>query len=248
MDATAWFSSSVTEIPAKTGLPKRKSYDPLLEDDEEDDVNLNAQMIPIEDDFVAETGIDCTLTQEAEEAGNVYAPHFPIDATDDIHVLLTTPHGVRKTILAIETSDDVSRDIEVKFKFWGPEKKGTYEYQVFVKSSSYVGCDIEKYFKFKVLGADQIPKVEAHPLDESLKHMPTWQEQMRNPDADFSRPPSDSDDSDEDEDAGSGKANKLRQRWKERKERKRKEAEIKRRKAEQKLSGESSSYSDEEET
>ena len=35
-------------------------------------------MIPLEDDFVPETGIDCTLTQEAEEAGDVYAPYMPV--------------------------------------------------------------------------------------------------------------------------------------------------------------------------
>jgi len=117
---------------------------------------------------------------------------------------------------------------------------------VLVKSSSYVGCDTEQNFKFKVLGADQIPKVEAHPLDESLKHMPNpWQGQMPNPDGLALE--SDSDDSDEDaDDACAERASKTRQHWKEGPDKKRKEAEIKRRKAEQKLSGESSSDSDEE--
>merc|ERR1719333_1459987 len=209
MDATAWFSSSVTKGPPKTTkLPKRLGYTDVEEEDEDGDVPLNLQMGPLEDDFVAEPSVQCTLTQEAAEAGNAYAPYFPTDVADEIHVGLTS-HGVGKTVLAVESSDDVSREVEVKFQFWSPENKGTYEYQVFVKSSCYVGCDVEKHFKFKVVGADQIPKLEAHPLDESLAHMPTWQELMLNPDGD-SPELSDSEDSDEDDD--SEEANKSPQR------------------------------------
>ena len=69
--------------PKKTDeFPKRISYyedyDDEDDDDDEEPADLNVQMIPLEDDFVPETGIDCTLTQEAEEAGDVYAPYMPV--------------------------------------------------------------------------------------------------------------------------------------------------------------------------
>merc|ERR1712224_455774 len=105
------------------------------------------------------------------------------------------------------------------------EKRGTYEYQVFVKSSSYVGCDVDARFQMKVLNAAEIPKIDAHPLDDALKRTPTWQEQMLNPDGAVPEL-SDSDDSDEDEDFE--KVNKQQQRWREKMERERKHAEIKR--------------------
>ena len=60
----------------KKGFPKRKDYEDDDEDADEED--LNFQMVVLEDNFVAETGIDCTLTQEAEEAGDVYAPYLPV--------------------------------------------------------------------------------------------------------------------------------------------------------------------------
>jgi len=229
----------VTEGPKsnKKELPKRKAYTGLDDDDDYDD-DLNVQAIPLEDGFVPETGITCTLTQEAEEAGDVHAPSLPSAVPDDIVVIVTTP-GSNRSIRAIETSDDVSREVEVEFQFWSPEAKGTYKHQVFVKSTCYLGCDVETDFQFKVLGADQIPKIEAHPLDKTLKHR--WQELLANPDRVLPEE-SDSDDSDEDED--SEEANKRRQRWRENKAKKREDAEIKRRKAEQNLSGESSSDSD----
>ena len=143
---------------------------------------------------------------------------------------------------------------------------------MFVKSSCYVGCDVEAFCKIKVslrdgyirclrfgtyacvcnchglsaipkpnvsrqvLSADQIPQIKAHPLDEKLKHMPTWQEQMLNPDGDVPEL-SESDDSDEDED--SEEANLRRQRKQEEKERAKKEAEAKRAAEEEESSVES---------
>ena len=88
----------------------------------------------------------------------------------------------------------------------------------------------------QVLSADQIPQIKAHPLDEKLKHMPTWQEQMLNPDGDVPEL-SESDDSDEDED--SEEANLRRQRKQEEKERAKKEAEAKRAAEEEESSVES---------
>ena len=72
----------VTEGPKKTGDCQRKGYTMVEEDDEDDEVDLNVQMIPLQDDHVSETGIDCTLTQEAEEAGDVYAPYLPVSLFD----------------------------------------------------------------------------------------------------------------------------------------------------------------------
>ena len=72
----------VTERPKKTVEYKRKGYTMLEEDDEDDDVDLNVQMVPLQDNFLPETGIDCTLTQEAEEAGDVYAPYLPVSLFD----------------------------------------------------------------------------------------------------------------------------------------------------------------------
>jgi len=50
-----------------------------------------------------------------------------------------------------------------------------------------------------------IPKIEAHPLDEKLKHKPSWQEQMPNPEGYLHQSERDSD-----EDEGSEEANKFR--------------------------------------
>jgi len=241
MDATAWFSSSILKGPKKTDeFPKRISYyedyDDEDDDDDEEPADLNVQMIPLEDDFVPETGIDCTLTQEAEEAGDVYAPYMPDEMSDSLHVICTTSRGVSKTLVGAARTHDMSREVESQLRFWGPEKQGTYEYQVFVKSSCYVGCDVEAFCKIKVLSADQIPQIKAHPLDEKLKHMPTWQEQMLNPDGDVPEL-SESDDSDEDED--SEEANLRRQRKQEEKERAKKEAEAKRAAEEEESSVES---------
>ena len=67
----------MTQAPKKKkGFPKRLSY----QDDDDEDMDLNVQMVPLEDGFVAETGIDCTLTQEAQEAGDAYAPYLPVSS------------------------------------------------------------------------------------------------------------------------------------------------------------------------
>jgi len=223
LDAATWFSSAVTERPKKTVEYKRKGYTMLEEDDEDDDVDLNVQMVPLQDNFLPETGIDCTLTQEAEEAGDVYAPYLPDEMSDDLHVICTVTRGPRKALHAIEKTSDMSREVEVKLRFWSPEKPGTYEFQLFVKSSCYVGCDVDTFFKIEVLPASMIPKVEAHPLDEKLKHEPTWQEQMLNPEGYQHESESDSD-----EDEDSEEANQRRQRKREEKEKAQEEAEAKR--------------------
>jgi hypothetical protein len=134
----------------------------------------------------------------------------------------------------MEKTSAMSREVEVKLRLWSPDKPGTYEFQLFVKSSCYVGCDVSTFFKIEVLAASMIPKIEAHPLDEKLKHEPSWQEQMLNPEG---YQLSESDDSDEDED--SEEANLRRQRKQEEKERAKKEAEAKRAAEEEESSVES---------
>merc|ERR1712226_1277111 len=97
----------------KEGIPKRKSYT-MVEEDDDDDTDLNAQMVLLEDNFVLEAGIDCSLTQEAEEEGLVYAPYFPDDLVDDLHVVLAISRGVRKAVQAIDRTKDPSREAEIK--------------------------------------------------------------------------------------------------------------------------------------
>lgn len=205
LDATAWFSSAVTEGPKKTGEFQRKGYTMVEDEDEDDEVDLNVQMIPLQDNHVPETGIDCTLTQEAEEAGDVCTPYLPEEMSDDLHVICTVTRGARKALTGMEKTSDMSREVEVKLQLCSPDKPGTYEFQLFVKSSCYVGCDVSTFFKIEVLPASMIPKIEAHPLDEKLKHKPSWQEQMPNPEGYLHQSERDSD-----EDEGSEEANKFR--------------------------------------
>ena len=64
-------------------------------------------MIPLEDDFVPETGIDCTLTQEAEEAGDVYAPYMPVSM---FYIIL---HFCRRTPLSLNIMEALRKNCRV---------------------------------------------------------------------------------------------------------------------------------------
>ena len=45
--------------------------------------------------------------------------------SDDLHVICTVTRGPRKALHAIEKTSDMSREVEVKLRFWSPEKPGT---------------------------------------------------------------------------------------------------------------------------
>ena len=46
------------------------------------------------------------------------------DVLDKIYVVFTTSRGLQKNIQTIESTKDVSREVEVKIQFWSPEQNG----------------------------------------------------------------------------------------------------------------------------
>jgi len=155
-------------------------------DDDEDDKVYEGDLLTIE------VCITRTNLKEGEKAGLVHAPRFPFPKVEAWWILCGTTEG---KIITIDKVSDSDRVVKHKIKFLAP-KQGEYEFDLFVKSNSYLGLDHKQKIKIKTHDPSALPQYKIHPDDAQLDDEPTLFEEMM---AANIEEDSDSDDSDDEE-------------------------------------------------
>ena len=156
-----------------------------------------------EDDKVYEGDL-CTIRvritrnnlTEGEKAGLVHAPLFPFPKQEAWWIILGTKEG---KIVHIEKVGNSNRTFDHSIKFLAP-RVGEYDFDLFVKSSSYIGLDQKHAVKLTTLDNSTLPEYKIHPDDAVLDDEPTLFEEMLN--ANIER--DSDDDSDEEEEDTKG--------------------------------------------
>ena len=119
--------------------------------------------------------------EEGEEATHVYAPHFPVVKAESWWVIcnvigetgmIAAPSGIKK--ITSLTREVVVSDIKVV----APKAPGKYNYMIYVKSSDYIGLDVECKVEINVRPDTEAPKFVAHPDDLALDKEPTLFQQV----------------------------------------------------------------------
>ena len=68
-----------------------------------------------------------------------HAPYYPIDKKPTWWIILADPKN--KRIITVTKLSSLSTEQTARLQFQAPENPGNWNFQVFIKSDSYVGCD-----------------------------------------------------------------------------------------------------------
>jgi len=130
-----------------------------------------------EQDFVS---LNIKLTrnnvEEGEEAGYVHSKKFPGLKKESWWFLLGNAENNK--IIALKQGKGQGRVMEESIQFWAPPKAGTYSFDVYAMSDSYMDLDIHRQIKMEVMPAADLPAYQAHEEDLELDNEPTLFEQV----------------------------------------------------------------------
>jgi translocation protein SEC63 len=133
------------------------------------------------------------------KCGLVHAPHYPFPKRESWWILLGQVDSGK--IISAEKIESQNHQIEHQIKFMAPPQ-GSYEFDLVVKSSDYIGCDYSTKITIECLDNATLPEYKIHPEDAKLDDEPTlWEELMNVNVEDDSDDDSDDDVPDDDEDA-----------------------------------------------
>jgi translocation protein SEC63 len=121
----------------------------------------------------------------------VHAPYFPFPRQEAWWICLGTNDG---KIINIEKVTKSGKVIEHNIKFLAP-RVGTYDFDLYIKSNSYMGLDQKQKVSLTTLDNSVLPEYKVHPDDAELDDEPTLFEEMLNANIE-----QDSDSEDEEED------------------------------------------------
>ena len=170
-------------------------------DDDEDDKVYEGDLCTVEVTIIRNN------LEDGERVGPVHAPFFPFPKKEAYWVLL----GQMKQgkIISIEKVTSQAKKITHRIRFLAPPT-GRYEFDLLVKSNSYVGCDKELNVEVETMDNSTLPEYKVHPDDAELDDVPTLFEDMLN--ANIEQDSDDSDDEEEeDEPPKTGAASKKEQ-------------------------------------
>lgn len=159
----------------------------IFVDDDEDDNVYEGDLMTVQ------VKIKRNNLEEGEEAGLVHAPHFPMPKKEAWWIILGTKQG---KIVSIDKIADPSKEFTHDIKFLAPGQ-GTYKFDLYVLSNSYIGLDKKDEVEFTTLDASVLPEYKVHPEDAELDDEPTLFEEMLN--ANIEEDSDSDDDSDDDE-------------------------------------------------
>lgn len=112
----------------------------------------------------------------------VYAPYFPDDKRINWWVLIGDLRNGRMLVNPSKVSDLVD-ETTLKFQFQGPPEAGSFSFNLFIKSDSYLGIDLREELDLTVVPSSQLPE-ESEPDDEisepEVGTMASQMAQMRN--------------------------------------------------------------------
>jgi translocation protein SEC63 len=157
----------------------------FVDDDEDDQVYEN-------DLVTVQVKITRNNLADGEKAGLTHAPKFPFPKREAFWIIL----GQLKEgkIISIEKVLNPNKNVVHQIKFMAPPK-GTYHFDLVVKSDGYVGIDETHRVEMVTLDSSSLPEYKVHPDDAVLDDEPTLFEEMLNAHIE-----KDSDDEDEDSD------------------------------------------------
>jgi len=134
---------------------------------------------------------------DGDKATIAHAPRFPFPKLEAWWVLLGTREG---KIISVDKITKPDKTFSHKIKFMAP-RQGTYEFDLYVKSTAYVDLDYKGKVKLVTLDNSVLPEYVIHPDDANLEEEPTLFEDMMNTNVEEdSDDETDSDDDDDDDD------------------------------------------------
>lgn len=161
-------------------------------DDDEDDKVYEGDLCTVK------VSITHNNVAEGESMGLAHAPLFPYPKQTAWWIILGTKEG---KIINIEKVSATNKTITHSIKFLAP-RQGEYNFDLWVKSNAYIGCDQKHSVKLTTLDNSALPEYKVHPDDAELDDEPTLFEEILNAHIE-----QDSDDeSDDESDAGDAKA------------------------------------------
>ena len=132
---------------------------------------------------------------EGEKIGLVHAPLFPYPKQTAWWVILGTKEG---KIINIEKINATEKVVSHSIKFLAP-RVGEYNFDLWVKSSAYIGCDFKDTVQLTTLDNSSLPEYKVHPDDAILDDEPTLFEEILNAHIEQDSDDEDSDDESDDE-------------------------------------------------
>jgi translocation protein SEC63 len=166
----------------------------IYTDDDEDPAVYEGDLVTVE------VTITRNNLQAGEKAGLVHAPFFPFPKKEAWWVILGQVQAGK--IVSIEQLNNPLQIVVHKIKFMAPPK-GSYVFDLLVKSNGYVGCDVQTKVEMECKDASTLPEYKVHAEDAELDDEPTLFEEMLN--ANIERDSDDEDSDDEDEASDDGK-------------------------------------------
>ncbi|KAJ1967630.1 secretory subunit [Dispira parvispora] len=153
MTFTATLTTKGDKAPITPVTPKQPKYEDLGEE----------EIVEDEDD-----GVNKLFTNDPDAAsGNVpevFAPYCAIPKHSFWWLILGDLSSGRFTVDPIRITD-LSSSKSIKIQFQAPPKPGTYSLNLFIKSDSYMGCDVSEDLEFKVHQTSELP-YESEPEDD----------------------------------------------------------------------------------
>lgn len=139
-----------------------------------------------------------------EKIGLAHAPLFPYPKQSAWWVILGTKEG---KIINIEKIVATEKVVSHSIKFLAP-RVGEYNFDLWVKSSAYIGCDYKDTVSLTTMDNSALPEYKVHPDDAVLDDEPTLFEEILNAHIEQDSDDEDSDDdSDDDDDEDAAKKN-----------------------------------------
>lgn len=139
-------------------------------DDDEDDKVYEGDLCTVQ------VTITRNNLKEGDHVGLVHAPYFPFPRQEAWWICLGTKDG---KIINIEKVTKSGKVIQHNIKFLAPPV-GTYEFDLYIKSNSYMGLDQKQKVSLTTLDNSVLPEYKVHPDDAELDDEPTLFEEMLN--------------------------------------------------------------------
>lgn len=177
-------------------LPNVTVTSKVFVDDDEDDKVYEGDLCTVQ----------VTITRDNPEKATIaHAPKFPYPKQEAWWIILGTREGKMISIQKVTNSEP---RFSHKIKFLAP-RQGTYEFDLYVKSSAYFDFDQKHKVKLTTLDNSVLPEYVIHPDDANLEEEPTLFEDLMNANVEEdSDDESDDDDDDDDEEEETNEAEK----------------------------------------
>ncbi|KAG0376519.1 secretory subunit [Mortierella sp. AD032] len=119
--------------------------------------DVDALFEGVEDSEEDEDGNIKPKKEDKTPAPNVHAPHFPGEKKPFWWVVLGDHKNNRIVVAPTKITDVTSKPKTIRIQFQSPPRAGQYSFNLFIKSDSILGADIQQDMTLTVLDASQLP-------------------------------------------------------------------------------------------